>query len=95
MRDLWRRRAPGVETLSLRAQFLCLGEYVRSEELATTAYQTWAALSRACHHHPYDIEPSADALRYWIMTVEHFIEVVDARSQPLGDRGRGGASGGV
>lgn len=81
MRDLWRHRAPGVELLPFRAQFLCLGEYVRSKQIAATALQTWTALSRTCHHHPYEVEPSADELRHWIGMVESFVEAVASRSQ--------------
>ncbi len=80
MRDLWHERAPSVESLPARAQFLCLGEYVRSEQVAATAWQTWTALSRVCHHHPYEIEPSRDELRYWIEMVEDFVEAVAARA---------------
>lgn len=79
LRDLWRARAPGVEDLSLRAQLLCLGEYVRSEHVAASARHAWAALSRACHHHPYEVDPSADELRYWIDTVEDVVATIEAR----------------
>ena len=80
LRDLWRARAPGVEHLSLRAQLLCLGEYVRSEQVAASARHAWAALSRACHHHPYEVEPSADELRYWMDAVEDCVVTIEARS---------------
>lgn len=81
LRDLWRARAPGVEPLSLRAQLLCLGEYARSERAAATAQHAWVALSRACHHHPYEVEPSADELRYWIDAVEECVVAIQARSR--------------
>ena len=80
LRDLWRARAPGVKPLTLRAQLLCLGEYARSEQAAATAQHAWVALSRACHHHPYEVEPSADELRYWIDVVEDCLVTIQARS---------------
>lgn len=80
LRELWRRRAHGIEECSVHAQLLCLGEYLRDEELAATARQAWDALSRACHHHPYELPPSADELRHWIGEVERLAEAVEARS---------------
>ena len=77
--DLWRARAPGLEQLSLRAQLLCLGEYIRNEQVAASARHAWAALSRACHHHPYEVDPSADELRYWIDTAEEVVATIEAQ----------------
>lgn len=52
--DLWRRRAPGLELCSARAQLLCLPAYLRGEEaLAERVSYAWAGLSRACHQHAY------------------------------------------
>src|SRR6476661_4034891 len=53
--DLWRWKAPGTQMVSRRAQLLCLGPYIGDEELARDVRYAWAALSRACHHHPYDV----------------------------------------
>ena len=90
MSDLWLRRAPGLESCTLRAQLLCLDEYLQDSEAAAGAWQAWVALSSACHQRPSRIEPTAEELRYWIGMVERFIEAVEARSQPRGDRGRDG-----
>ena len=80
LRELWLRRAPGVVECSMRAQLLCLGEYLRDEELAATAQQAWDALSRACHHHPYELPPAAGDLRHWIGEVERLARAVEARA---------------
>jgi hypothetical protein len=33
----------------------------------------WAALSHACHHHPYELSPTAEELERWMDTVEALI----------------------
>ena len=61
--DLWRWKAPGTEDASRRAQLLCLGTYIRDEALAQEVRYAWAALSRACHHQPYEMGATAEDLR--------------------------------
>ncbi|MBA2273659.1 MAG: hypothetical protein H0W21_07130 [Actinobacteria bacterium] len=72
--ELWQRRAPSVEHCSLRAQLLCLRSYIDGDT-AERAAHTWGVLSRACHHHPYELGPTAGELRSW---VEDTQRVVDA-----------------
>jgi hypothetical protein len=61
--DLWRWKAPGTERASRRAQLLCLGSYIGDEALAQEVRYAWAALSRACHHQPYEVGGTAEDLR--------------------------------
>ena len=69
--DLWRRRAPGLERCSMRAQLLCLPAYLPADvDLATRASFAWMGLSRACHHHAYELPPAAVELSTWIEVVE-------------------------
>jgi hypothetical protein len=75
--DLWRRRAPGLEKCSMRAQLLCLPLYV-PEELAERVASTWAGLSRACHQHPYELPPISSELLAWIAIVEELISRVQS-----------------
>jgi hypothetical protein len=60
--DLWRWKAPGTQLASRRAQLLCLGPYVNSETIAQAARFTWTTLSRACHHHPYELQSTLEEL---------------------------------
>jgi hypothetical protein len=62
-------RATGVERCSARAQLLCLPEYAPTEAAREASY-LWAALSRACHHHPYELSPTAEELETWLSAVE-------------------------
>jgi hypothetical protein len=69
--DLWRRRAPGLERCSMRAQLLCLPAYLSTEvDLATRSSFAWTGLSRASHHHVYELPPAAVELSTWIEVVE-------------------------
>jgi hypothetical protein len=73
--EFWTSRAPGLEACSAKAQLLCAREYL-PESLAHSAYETWALLSRACHHHPYELAPTAAELRGWIEAVDAIDEAV-------------------
>src|SRR4051812_46090467 len=64
--DYLAARAPGLETCSRATQFTCLPWYANNRATARLAFQTWAALSEACHHHAYDLAPTASELRAWI-----------------------------
>ena len=74
LKTYWSAVAPGVEECPERAQLLCLGRYLSDPPLAGRAHQVWAALSRASHHHPYDLSPTRDELHTWCETVAEVIE---------------------
>jgi hypothetical protein len=76
---LWRRRAPGLEACSAKAQFICLPSFLRDgHELAERVSYTWSGLSRACHQHPYELSPTSSELLSWIGTVEQLISRVQS-----------------
>lgn len=66
------RRAPGTERVSARAQLLCLTSFVAAET-AEEATFLWTVLSRACHHHPYELAPTWDELSTWLTQTEAVI----------------------
>ncbi len=76
--DLWRVRAPGMESCSTRAQLLCLPYYLGEEVPAERVSYAWAGLSRACHQHPYELPPTSGELLGWLHTVEQFIVLAQA-----------------
>jgi hypothetical protein len=41
-----------------------------NRELAGSVAFTWGALSNACHHHVYELAPTAQELSLWADTVE-------------------------
>jgi hypothetical protein len=65
-----------MERASTTCQLLCLPAYLPNRELAGKAAHAWAALTRACHHHPYELPPTAEELDRWL-------EVVDAMTHQL------------
>ncbi len=79
--SLWRRRAPGLEFCSARAQFICLPVHLQdNRELAERASYAWFGLSRACHQHSYELPPTSSELLTWIGTIEELIAHVELLS---------------
>jgi hypothetical protein len=74
---LWAARAPGVERCSMRAQLACLPRYVDPALAGRVAF-TWAALSAACHHHVYELSPTAGELSRWLDTCDELGAAVPA-----------------
>lgn len=56
--NLWQLRAPGLEYTPLRCQLLCLPAFLGETELAERTALAYWALSRALHHHPYELAPT-------------------------------------
>ena len=75
--QLWRARAPGLEDASVRAQLISLAAHVHDPELAGDVAFTYAALSDACHHHDYELTPTATELHARFETVARLIARVD------------------
>ncbi|MBF6210964.1 hypothetical protein IU433_10625 [Nocardia puris] len=62
--ELWAREAPELTRCPMRAQLVALRVYTTPEVAAQVA-AVWAALSRAAHHHDYELAPSVTELRRW------------------------------
>ena len=67
---LWQRRTLDLEGCSMRAQLICLRTYLGDAELAARAGHAWSALNRACHHHTYELAPTASELDGWFSVVD-------------------------
>jgi hypothetical protein len=74
MHRLWLRRTLDLQDRSMRVQLICLRTYLGDADLAARAGHAWSALSRACHHHPYELAPTAAELRGWLAVVEELIQ---------------------
>ena len=77
LKTYWSAKARGVEECSTRAQFLCLGSYLRNEPVARRAHLAWTALSRAAHFHPYELPPTREELLGWHDTVLNLLEITE------------------
>jgi hypothetical protein len=81
MAGLWATRAPGVERCSMRAQLVCLPRYVDPDLAGRVAF-TWSMLSAACHHHAYELSPTAGELARWLDTCEELAGAIAAERPP-------------
>lgn len=80
VRRLWERQSLEFTGCSMRTQLICLRSYLEDGALAARAGHAWSALTRASHHHAYELAPTAAELASWFAVVR---ELVDA-SQPGG-----------
>ncbi|MBF6078741.1 hypothetical protein [Nocardia beijingensis] len=62
--ELWLRLAPALVRCPMRAQLIALRAFAGPDVAARVAV-LWAALSRAAHHHDYELAPSVTDLRRW------------------------------
>jgi len=74
---LWKRRELDLQGCTMRAQLICLRSYLEDAALAARAGHAWSALSRACHHHPYELAPTSTELGTWLSVVGELVEKVD------------------
>lgn len=62
---VWRHHRPEVLACNRRSQLLALG-IVTDGEIQHRATALWTALSRAAHHHHYELAPTAPELQGWL-----------------------------
>jgi len=74
---LWEHRSLDLRGCSMRVQLIFLRVYLGDADLAARAGHAWSALSRACHHHAYELAPTAAELRVWLAVVEELIQKAD------------------
>jgi hypothetical protein len=77
LRHLWERRALDLQGQPMRVQLICLRAYLGDAELAARAGHAWAALTRACHHHAYELAPTAAELQAWLSMVDALVAKAD------------------
>ncbi len=72
--DLWAsgRTTAGLSECPMKTQLLCLPAYLEPG-LAREISYVWAALSNACHYHPYELAPTAVELSRWLTAVADLI----------------------
>lgn len=80
---LWQTRAPIVAHCSMTAQLLVLSSYLRNRDAARDASYAWSALSRACHHHAYELPPTASELRSLIKLTRRVAAAIEAATAPV------------
>ena len=76
----WEGRGVALAGCATRPQLICLRSYLPDASLAARVYHTWGALSDACHHHAYELAPTAGELGTLLETVGELLEAVNAGS---------------
>jgi hypothetical protein len=76
LRSYWADHAPGAERLTMRAQLTCLRAYLSSADLARDVTFTWHALSRATHHHAYELDPTREELSSLVATTRRLVSAI-------------------
>ena len=64
------------DRVTIRTQLLCLADSLGDPLLAGDASFAWWSLTRACHHHPYDLPPNGAELA---RTLDVVARVIAAR----------------
>jgi hypothetical protein len=63
--DFWKAHSPAIAAVrSRRAQLLTLSRTI-DPDLGRRATELWHTLSRAAHHHAYELSPTGAELRSW------------------------------
>lgn len=65
----------GVAACPQKTQLNCLPAYLQPD-LAREVSYVWAALSNACHYHPYELSPTSAELSGWIETTAALLETI-------------------
>ena len=82
---LWLAIHPGVARATRATQLACLGFMVKDAGLVADVRSAWASLSRACHHHHYELGPTAGELSRWIEQTKRLVEALEtADTHPRG-----------
>lgn len=68
----WTARGVALDACPTLPQLVCLSRYLDDADLAGQVRHAWNALSDACHHHAYDLAPTAEELGALLEVVEAF-----------------------
>jgi hypothetical protein len=66
---------------TMRSQLTCLPDYL-DEQVARQITFAYAALTAACHYHPYELSPPAAELTGWIADVEALVAQLSQAAPP-------------
>jgi hypothetical protein len=76
--QFWKQKKIALDECATLPQLICLREYLPDAHLAGRIHHAWGALSRACHHHPYELAPTVGEIGLWLDSVATFMERLDA-----------------
>lgn len=79
--NFWAASRPEMAEVSRRAQLLTLTRTVDAD-LGRRGTELWHVLSRAAHHHAYELAPTAAELREWHGEVHGVVRGLSALQDP-------------
>ena len=79
---LWQEHNSVLARVTKRAQSLVLGRYVDAETQHRTL-ALWSVLSRAGHHHHYELAPTVAELRTWLAEARAITDSLAVRDQSI------------
>ena len=69
----WERHELDLRGCPMRVHLIFMRAYLGDADLAARAGHAWSGLLRACHHHAYELAPTAAELRDWLSVVEELV----------------------
>jgi hypothetical protein len=78
----WRAKGLKLDTLATKPQLICLQAYLPDRELAARTNDAWSNLTRACHHHPYELGVGQEELKTWLETVAQVLVSAETNDAP-------------
>jgi hypothetical protein len=67
----WSEKGVALGECSTSAQLICLRHFVDGKSAGRMAH-AWAALTKACHQHPYELAPTVSEVASWIAAAREF-----------------------
>ena len=80
LRQYWERRAPSLVGGPMRHQLLALPVFADAETAALVR-AAWSGLSRAMHHHTYELPATASELQGWLDDTDAVLERLNPSAQ--------------
>lgn len=76
----WERTEPRVAEATTTTQLICLPGYLDDASASADARFAWASLSSACHHHAYELAPTARELSNLLDLVEKQLDLLQTET---------------
>jgi hypothetical protein len=66
----------GLRVCSKKSQLICLPTYL-NRSISWQINYVWAALTSACHYHPYELAPTVGELNGWLETIQSLLNAIE------------------
>ena len=73
----WEASLPQMRYATRATQLACIDQFVKDAVVVDGVRTAWSALSRVCHHHPYELSPTAAELEMWLAKVDGLVNELE------------------